>query len=52
MAQNNDDVDFTTYLNDNVVNEDAALLGQKTYMVEWINENIYVRKQIRRLYHH
>jgi hypothetical protein len=28
MAQNNDDVDFFWYLNDNV-NEDAALQGQE-----------------------
>jgi uncharacterized protein len=52
MAQNNDDVDFlaTKYLNDNVINEDAALHGARDIIAEWINENIYVRKQLRRLF--
>jgi uncharacterized protein len=52
MAQNNDDVDFlsTKYLNDNVINEEAALQGARDIIAEWINENIYVRKQLRRLY--
>ena len=51
-AQNNDDVDFiaTQYLNNNVINEDAALQGARDIIAEWINENIYVRKQLRRLY--
>ena len=52
MAQNNDDVDFiaTKYLNDNVINEDASLQGARDIIAEWINENIYVRKQLRRLF--
>ena len=52
MAQNNDDVDFlsTKYLNDNVINEEAALQGARDIIAEWINENIFVRKQLRRLY--
>ncbi|MEO8254363.1 MAG: Tex-like N-terminal domain-containing protein, partial [Flavobacterium sp.] len=52
MAQNKDDVDFisTKYLNGNVINEDAALQGARDIIAEWINENIYVRKQLRRLY--
>ena len=52
MAQNNDDVDFiaTKYLNDNVINENAALQGARDIIAEWINENIYVRKQLRRLF--
>jgi uncharacterized protein len=52
MAQNNDDVDFlaTNYLNDNIINEDAALQGARDIIAEWINENIYVRKQLRRLF--
>ena len=52
MAQNNDDVDFlaTKYLNENVINEDAALQGARDIIAEWINENIYVRKQLRRLF--
>jgi uncharacterized protein len=51
MAQNKDD-DFlaTKYLNDTVNNEDAALQGARDIIAEWINENIFVRKQLRRLY--
>jgi uncharacterized protein len=52
MAQSNDDVDFlaSKYLNDNVINEDAALQGARDIIAEWINENIFVRKQLRRLF--
>jgi uncharacterized protein len=52
MAQNNDDVDFISskYLNNKVRNEDEALQGARDIIAEWINENIYVRKQLRRLY--
>ena len=52
MAQNNDDVDFITtqYLNKNIINEDDALQGARDIIAEWINENIYVRKQLRRIY--
>jgi uncharacterized protein len=52
MAQNNDDLDFisTHYLNENVLNEEQALQGARDIIAEWINENIYVRKQLRRLY--
>ncbi|AYN05838.1 Tex family protein [Flavobacterium sp. 140616W15] len=52
MSQGNDDVDFisTRYINDNVINEEAALQGARDIIAEWINENIYVRKQLRRLY--
>ena len=52
MAQKNDDVDFlaTKYLNNNIINEDLALQGARDIIAEWINENIYVRKQLRRLF--
>lgn len=52
MAQNNEDVDFisSSYLNDQVRNEDEALQGARDIIAEWVNENIYVRKQLRRLY--
>jgi uncharacterized protein len=52
MAQNKEDIDFlaTKYLNDTVNNEDAALQGARDIIAEWINENIFVRKQLRRLY--
>ena len=52
MDQGNDDVDFisTKYLNEKVNNEELALQGARDIVAEWINENIYVRKQLRRLY--
>lgn len=52
MAQNNDDIDFVAskYLNDKVPNEDEALQGARDIIAEWINENIYIRKNLRRLY--
>ena len=52
IDQKNDDVDFiaTQYLNENIINEEAALQGARDIIAEWINENIYVRKQLRRLY--
>ena len=52
MAQNNEDVDFiaSRYLNDKVVNEDEALQGARDIIAEWINENTYVRKLLRRLF--
>ena len=53
MAQNNDDIDFisTQYINDNVINEEASLQGARDIIAEWINENIHVRQQLRRLFH-
>jgi uncharacterized protein len=52
MAQNKDDVDFiaSKYLNEKVINEDEALQGARDIIAEWINENTYVRKQLRRLF--
>lgn len=52
IAQGKDDVDFLSskYLNENVINEEAALQGARDIVAEWINENVYVRKQLRRLY--
>jgi len=52
IAQNNDDVDFVAskYLNKNVANEDEALQGARDIIAEWINENIYIRKNLRRTF--
>jgi uncharacterized protein len=52
MAQNNDDIDFVAsqYLNKNIVNEDEALQGARDIIAEWINENTYIRKNIRRIF--
>lgn len=52
MAQNADDLDYiaSKYLNDKVANEDEALQGARDIVAEWINENIYVRKNLRRMF--
>jgi uncharacterized protein len=52
IAQNNDNIDFisTKYINENVINEEAALQGARDIIAEWINENIQVRQQLRRLF--
>jgi uncharacterized protein len=52
MSQNADDIDFVAskYLNDKVANEDDALQGARDIIAEWINENIYIRKNLRRLF--
>jgi uncharacterized protein len=52
MTQNANDIDFVAskYLNDNVANEDDALQGARDIIAEWINENIYIRKNLRRLF--
>lgn len=52
MAQNNDEIEFeaSKYISKNVVNEDEALQGARDIIAEWINENIYVRKNLRRLF--
>lgn len=52
MSQRNDDVEFlaSKYLNDKVANEDEALQGARDIIAEWINENIYIRKNLRRMF--
>jgi uncharacterized protein len=52
MSQGNDDIDYisTRYLNDQVVNEDEALQGARDIIAEWINEDVNIRKQLRRVY--
>lgn len=52
MAQGKDDVDFisTQYINENVLNEAAALQGARDIIAEWINENTAVRQSLRRLF--
>ena len=52
FAQGKDDIDFisTQYLNDKVKSEDEALQGARDIIAEWINENIYIRKNLRRLF--
>ncbi len=52
MAQNADDIDYIAgkYLNSNVANEDDALQGARDIIAEWINENMYIRKSLRRIF--
>ena len=52
MAQNSDDIEFiaSKYLNAKVPNEDEALQGARDIIAEWINENIYIRKNLRRMF--
>jgi len=52
MAQNLDDIEFlaSKFLSENVVNEDEALQGARDIVAEWINENIYIRKGLRRMF--
>ncbi len=52
MAQNSDDIEFiaSKYLNAKVANEDEALQGARDIIAEWINENIYIRKNLRRIF--
>ncbi|WMW77865.1 Tex family protein [Flavobacterium sp. 20NA77.7] len=52
MSQKNDDLEFlaSNYLNTNVKNEDEALQGARDIIAEWINENIFIRKNLRRLF--
>ncbi|MGG7034905.1 MAG: Tex family protein [Flavobacterium sp.] len=52
MAQNADDVEFiaSKYINDKVANEDEALQGARDIIAEWVNENIYIRKNLRRMF--
>lgn len=52
MAQNADDIDYiaSKYLGKNVVNEDQALQGARDIIAEWISENLYIRKTLRRIF--
>ena len=52
MSQNTDDVEYlaSKYLTAIVTNEDEALQGARDIIAEWINENLYVRKNLRRMF--
>lgn len=52
MSQKAQDIQFlaSKYVNDEVSSEDEALQGARDIMAEWINENMYVRKNLRRLF--
>lgn len=52
MAQNSDEIEFeaSKFISKNVINEDEALQGARDIVAEWINENSYIRKSIRRMF--
>lgn len=52
MSQKINDLQFlaSKYLNNEVNSEQEALQGARDIMAEWINENMYVRKNLRRLF--
>ncbi|MBW8523693.1 RNA-binding transcriptional accessory protein [Chryseobacterium chendengshani] len=52
MSQKSNDLQHlaSRYLNDLVTSEEEALQGARDIMAEWINENMYVRKNLRRLF--
>ncbi|MGV3697733.1 Tex family protein [Flavobacterium sp.] len=52
FAQGKEDIDYisTQYLSDKVKNEDEALQGARDIIAEWINENISIRKNLRRMF--
>jgi uncharacterized protein len=52
MAQNNVTIEFeaSKYISKTVSNEDEALQGARDIIAEWINENIFIRKTLRRLF--
>ncbi|WP_333851655.1 Tex family protein [Epilithonimonas sp.] len=52
MSQRSDDIEFlaSKYINQDVADEEEALKGARDIIAEWINENLYVRKNLRRLF--
>ena len=52
MSQNANNLESLAakYLNDQVTSEEEALQGAQDIMAEWINENTYVRQNLRRLF--
>ena len=52
MAQKNGDIEQTAqnYLNKEVSSVEEALQGAKDIIAEWINENIFIRKNLRRIF--
>jgi len=52
MTQKSNDLQFlaSKYINDKVSSEEEALQGARDIMAEWINENMYIRKNLRRLF--
>jgi uncharacterized protein len=49
MSQKSDDVEYlaSKYLNKDVADEDEALQGARDIIAEWLNENLYIRKNLK-----
>lgn len=52
MSQRSDDIELlaSKYISQDVADEEEALKGARDIIAEWINENMYVRKSLRRLF--
>lgn len=52
MAQRTEDPEYDAaqFINEQVANEVEALQGARDIIAEWINENIYIRQQVRRVF--
>lgn len=52
MSQKSNDLLFTAskYISNQVSSEEEALQGARDIMAEWMNENMYVRKNLRRIF--
>ncbi len=52
MSQNSNDILFTAskYVKGKLESEEEALQGARDIIAEWLNENLYIRKQLRFLY--
>lgn len=52
MAQNASDLTGTAsrYISDNVPSEEDALQGARDIIAEWMNEHLFIRKQLRKLF--
>ena len=52
MSQNSGNIDVLAarYINKNVASNEEALQGARDIIAEWINENPYIRKSLRRIF--
>lgn len=52
ISQKDEDFEFiaSKYINEKVVTEETALQGARDIIAEWINEDIVIRKQLRKIY--
>lgn len=52
MSQHANDLDHiaSRYITNEIANEEEALQGARDIIAEWINENLFVRKNLRRLF--